>query len=258
MGIKDYRVISTKTNEANLYYKDGFVYKIYKPCVIRSPYFIRDHIQLMKDREKKVAILKEIDLPNTVMPIDSIYDRSGNFAGYSMRYIPNVPLRSFDFGNSKKFLCVIRSCSETLRLIHEHPAKLCVGDMHFGNIILDGVLKPYYIDCDSWSIGKIDGAVCMEYFKFTQRKKRACKVSSNSDNISLFINTYKYLLGNKDFECIDEYDYDQLAEQSSFLKNSKEIFHVLSRKGFRIAKVPYIDEFIDIDQPEEIVLSKKR
>ena len=259
MEIKDYPIISRNTTEAYIHYKDGVAYKIYKPSVVQSPYFIKQYIQLMKDREKKVAILRKIDLPNVVMPTNPIYDKDDCFIGYSMPYVFNAhSLEEFNYlsDNSRQFLNIVGFCSRTLRLIHEHPAKLCVGDMHFGNIILDSYLNPYYIDCDSWSVGRIDGAVCAEYIKFTKRKKRGCRVSPNSDNILLFISTYKYLFAKNMFEYIDEYDYDELSEQSSFLRNSKEVFQML-RKRFRICEVPDIDEFIDSEELEEIVLTKR-
>lgn len=258
MEIKDYQLISKNTSEADIYRKYYTIYKIYKPLRIQSPYFIKEYIKIMEDRKKKVSILQDIDLPNTAMPIELLFGDLGEFIGYSMPYISSTSLVDFKFDDSKSFLGIVSECSKTLRLIHEHPAKICVGDMHFGNIMLDSHLKPYYIDCDSWKIGRIDGLVCSEYIRFLQKKKRICRVNQNSDSISLFISTYRRLFGNRVFDYIDQYDYDELAEQSSFLRSSREIFCKLKSKSFKIPKVPYIDDFIDEDKQEEIIFTKKR
>jgi serine/threonine protein kinase len=137
-----------------------------------------DVLKIYKDtinkplREEKLKILLNIKVnERIIMPKDLIYDKSGNFLGFSMRKIQGETFKNL---SSKKFLNIhgITSkniCNMLIQLknyIKElHNNNIVIGDLNEKNVIFDSQLNVFLIDIDNCTIDKYRSEVCMETFR---------------------------------------------------------------------------------------------
>ena len=56
------------------------------------------------------------------------------------------------YRNNNSFILLLYIISLSLKKIHTDPRNIVIGDLHFGNIIIDSNLNHYFIDMDSCMI----------------------------------------------------------------------------------------------------------
>jgi serine/threonine protein kinase len=136
----------TSGGEADIYLKDGIIYKIFQKE--RSHNFI-----------SKLNILQTLDKPNIVSPKDVLYDQNNTFVGYSMKYLHNTESLTKLFTKSYKtrnnittdsILKLIETLRTTTEYIHKNNCVIVDGNENnflFEKAKLD---MPYFIDIDSY------------------------------------------------------------------------------------------------------------
>lgn len=146
--------------EGILYDCHGEALKWYKPCV-----------NLDAKRRKVQLLMKEKLPPEAVCPVEEVFDRKGNFAGYTMkkvlgeefRMLSNKRFVSANHITTKEILEMLVRIREVLGLLHSR--KIYVGDLNDRNILFDSQYHIYLIDCDSWSVGAERCEVAMDLFQ---------------------------------------------------------------------------------------------
>lgn len=221
--------------ESTLYYNDKTIYKIYKNFI--ESYRKKNKILLLNDGER---------ISNVIIPDKLILD--GSFTlGCGMKYISDA--NTFGkYRNNNSFILLLYIISLSLKKIHTDPRNIVIGDLHFGNIIIDSNLNYYFIDMDSCMI---DGLlperlpnIIVSYAK--NRGNFNFDISRETDKLCMFLSTIEAIF-NKDIDKLSMYEYDKKAEEINTLKNMKRYFLEIKNATNYIPNIPYFDELISIN-----------
>ncbi len=142
--------------EADLYSKNGVVYKIYQDA--------KHAIAIDKIQE-----LKSLNKNNVLIPKDQIFDSKSKYIGFTMDYVENtLPLcklfaNSFWTQNSINANIILELTKEmqsTIQFIHDK--KCLIVDCNDFNFLVDEKFKiPYFIDVDSYQTPHYPATVIM-------------------------------------------------------------------------------------------------
>lgn len=182
--------------------------------------------------EKKILELKKIDNENIILPIDLIYDDSGDLIGYSMRYVKDtIPLckfftKSFKNQNNiyeKIILDIIENIKKNIHSVHRE--KCLVVDLNEMNILVSNDYQNvYFIDTDSFQTPSFPATAIMDHIR--DRKVHNNKWTSNSDwfsfaiiSFQLMMNIHPYRIGHPDYK-INQIDEKMKNNICIFNKNA--------------------------------------
>lgn len=247
--------------ESDLYRDEELVYKIFKD-------FKDLEKSVLDKKERKIELLHDgIPLPRSVMPKDKLTEKD-IFGGYRMKYIAySQTLYSLfkETNDINLFFQILLIVSQTVEEIHLDPRNIIVGDLHFGNILVDKNFNPYFIDLDSCGIDGISNETTPGTLN-TYRYNREIKdfnATKNSDRLCLVLCTLG-LLFKHHIDFVSMREFDKKAEQIETLRNMRELVDDI-KKYSSMPQILYIHEFIassDLQRqsliPEFIVNSKRQ
>lgn len=143
-----------------------------------------------------------------------------------------------------------QDASKTLKTIHN--SEIVVADLSFDNIIFDKNFNHYYIDFENCALNNISHET-VPGITFCYLQYRGCEyeIDYNYDRLSMILCTIYSLIGTE-LECIEQYDYDKLAEQYKTLKELRKVFLALKKQYKKVPELPYIDEFINFENEHKI------
>ncbi len=125
------------------------------------------------NKKEKIEFMAQnpINNPLVVWPIDTVYDGNGKFVGFTMKSVTGLELKELvgqsqlpngqtttQFGifnlTRTQIVQMIVSILETLDYLHER--NVIIGDIKMENfmIVKKDVTKIYFVDCDSYQIGR--------------------------------------------------------------------------------------------------------
>lgn len=238
LNLADMKMLDNGSSESSQYVKENNMYKLYFES-FDSDAKIR--------KNKKLDILMSKNIPGVVFPKEKIMDiRRDVLKGCTMDYIKDTNDLADIFKSTTEinvYLELIRKVSKILKSLHNN--KIICGDLSFENIIYDKSFNPYFIDCDSYQVNNIKNdmisVTLYQYMMVTGNSK--IKVNENTDRLTILLNILIQLT-NEDIYNMDEYRYDELAEQIRFLKEIKPIVQKVMRLETKLPEVPYLDEYI--------------
>ena len=145
--------------EGIIYEYQNQIIKIYKNNIDKN------------EKLEKINLLMSKTLPdNVIIPRDVVYNK-GKFAGYLMDKVEGEEFKRL---SNKKYLQTNNIKSKDIlkmlidikdALIKLHNQNIIISDLNDCNILFDKNYNVYFIDCDSWTIDKYKGLVCMDSFK---------------------------------------------------------------------------------------------
>ena len=146
--------------EGLIYDYNNQILKIYKSSVDKNE----------KLEKLKLLITKKLP-PNVISPLELAYNRKKQFIGYIMEKVEGEEFKRL---SNKKFLEINNIKTKDIlkmavniknTLIELHKQNIYISDLNDCNILFDKNNNIYFIDCDSWTIDKYKGNVCMDLFK---------------------------------------------------------------------------------------------
>jgi serine/threonine protein kinase len=166
--------------------KNGTVVKIFKNTVNKNTKF-----------KKVKEIISKIFPKHVIAPKIIVHDRNGKEIGYVMEKVDGEEIRAL---SSKKFVRVngilkkqvlemLIKIKDTLKELH--GSSVYIGDLNEMNILIDLDCNVFFIDVDSWSVGKYRCTVANDIFKDPKLVKNF--FSSETDCYSFAILIYKCL-----------------------------------------------------------------
>lgn len=237
LELKKARKISKKTYESNMYELDGKAYKMFKRRTNKEKLEIKKH---------KVLLLEDSTTKQIVKP-DTLIMKKSKLSGLGMDYIENLGTL-YDFSKVckevSKYLLVIRNASLGLKDIHNDPLEIVINDLTFFNIIFDEYLNTYYVDADSYEVGKFK-ATSIAGFLADYCKKRglnpypACPLFDRFEFAYCFIEA---IFGRR-IKDISFYEFDELAEKIETLKNMRLCFKQI-KQCEKVPNIPYMCDLI--------------
>lgn len=229
--------------EANLYYKNNTLYKIF--------YKNTPKIDL-KRKEKKIEIISTLEYREMVCPIEKLvsYDREKKyFMGYTMEYIKNsmTLYEKISSLNPKMYLKLISEISKFIKRVHTNNDEIVFCDLSFHNILIDDELKYYLIDLDNIKINGYDeekiSSLAYYYLEF---RNIHIKLDANFDRLT-FLLYYLDSIFNADIWDIGMKQYDMMSEKIGALKELRSLVVELKKQNRRIPYIPYLSEVINED-----------
>ena len=228
--------------ESNLYVKDENIYKMFK--MLR---FYRYGLDFLKDKEIKVNILSDVEIPEIIKATRIIKSRK-IIEGLEMPYVKNVNnlYNFYEYSRSiSLYLQVVSKASKVLKTIHSDPRDIVVCDMNFANIMFDSDHNIYFCDSDSYSVSGLPSTSIGKSFDIYCKNRRLNPKSADIkyDNFQMFINFLQILFA-KYIEHITVAEYERLCDEISSLRNMRKYFYK-TLKSVTIPEVPYLHELID-------------
>lgn len=231
--------------EEGYVYSDGeFAYKIFKT----------KNLKTLNNKEDKLDVLNEIDIDNVVKPLFGIYDKN-KLCGYAMKYIDANNLFMMTKFNKMYndnvyldiFYIQIEYISKLLKEIHSSKYKLVVGDINSNNIIFDKEFLPYFIDVDSWQVGKLnnDGYAYFYAQYIFNRNMSFMKLNEDTDRLCLMLLSLIMPFENRCLDDISTDEFDEKCEDIEGLSLLHDYFIMLKEESERIPEVPYVGDVLE-------------
>ncbi|MCH5166250.1 MAG: hypothetical protein J1F35_00020 [Erysipelotrichales bacterium] len=242
LDLRNAKKLKVGSFESNLYVKDEYLYKMFKMLV-----FYRYGIERLRDKEIKVNILSDVEIPEIIKPSRIVKPRK-IIEGLEMPYIKNTTnLYSF-FEYSRdisEYLKVVSKTSKVLKTIHDDPRDIVVCDMNFDNIMFDSEYNIYFCDSDSYSVSGIPSTSIGKSLDIYCKNRSLSPKSADIryDNFQMFINFLQILFA-KYIEHITTEEYERLCDEVSSLRNMRKYFYK-TLKSVTVPEVPYLHELID-------------
>lgn len=240
LDLKDAIKITKGTFESDIYVKDGKAYKIFKTYK-----FFKDKWRILDKKHK--ALLLEDSISKQIVKPDGIIMKKGEICGLRTDYIDNLGTLydiSKVYNDVSKFLRIMYSSSQGLKDIHADPLDICVNDLTFYNIIFDEFFNTYYVDADSYEVGRFSASsIADNVYKYC--KKRGINPYYACPTLDRFQFAYNFIetLMGKSIRDISLYQFDELAERIKTLKNMREYFKKI-KKSKKVPDVPYLCDLI--------------
>lgn len=120
-------LLSDEGTEGNVYEIKGQAVKIYKP-----------YCQKTRLNEKQVEELKQIETERLLLPIETVYNETRNFNGYTTRLIRCASKDNIRRMKMTKMLEEMRKCTEDVRKLSK--LGISINDLNYDNIVFgDGI-----------------------------------------------------------------------------------------------------------------------
>lgn len=202
-----------------------------------------------EDLYKKLFDMDGLKIDNVLLP-NKLIMKDNKLYGYTMDYFANsMPLSDkfiVRYVDCKKMFDYILKASQILRTIHSHG--IICQDLSFENILVDENGNVVFCDLDGCSYKEHIApfiSVLMNNF-FVDYRKEKISLSFNLDRISMMISFY-HLIYAKELHKLTKREYHKLSSKITTLENLREYANVLVDKAKPICDIPYLDEFIDIN-----------
>ena len=242
LGLKK---MNTPVHSESIIYRDGeSVYKIFRSDV---------PLHQLRRKEKKLEVLDLIrdDLEYAIIPYSkcfSIIDGKKTFVGCKMDYVNgNMLFNRQNELNFNIFLRLMIKISKSLKSIHKNSSKIVIGDLSFFNILIDDLLRFYFIDFDSVSVESYTydrlSPLLSYYYEYRETKVR---VNKNSDRLSMLLYFWERIFSLSVWE-VSNYEFESKAERLKFLNEIRGLFNELRKVGKIVPYVPYLHEIVDED-----------
>ena len=236
---KNLKLIHGNYLESEIYHDNNLTYKLYKGDIGTW------------ERTRKRKKMEEFGENKTNLPIlvpkAQILFREKNprFIGYVMDYFEGCNLSNWiEHHDILEILELEKRISLALKKIHEDDRNIILGDLHFGNILINEEKDFRFCDFDSYHIGKRK-ADSYSYLleEYLRNKKIPYRDSRKLDNISLLLMTYGIIFNKRIME-ITPYEYDEKKEELPFLEQSKRYYKSLRYAERKAPFVPYLHEMM--------------
>ena len=134
---------------------------------------------------------------------------------------------------------VLLTASKNLEDLHNSDGYPIIGDMHFGNIIVDKNSKPIFVDVDSYGINDISPqcipGVTSNYLNYTYND---VEKNQNIDRLSFLLNLFNIIF-KKNILMLDNSIYKDYIYLYPFLENLYNEF-IKIKYSSDIPDVPYL------------------
>lgn len=241
INLKDAKKITKHSFESNIYVKGKKAYKMFKKIKFYN------EMWRIAEKKEKVILLENSSSKQIVKP-DAIILKNGKIDGLRMDYIDNLGTM-YDFfsvynGDLSKYLITAKKASSGLKEIHNDPLEIVVCDLNFYNILFDKCLNTYYVDADSYEIGKYDATSVSEGF-VAYCKRRGIDPYPACQTFDRFQFMYEFLsvIFGTNIENITPYQYAAACEQLETLKNMRLCFKKI-KQATKIPNLPYVCDLV--------------
>ena len=202
-----------------------------------------------KNLHRKFLDMQEIKIDGVLLPEDLIVE-NGLLQGYTMAYFKNsTPLLDKflkRYFNCKELFEYINKASKILRNIHSNG--IICQDLSFKNILVDTDGNVAFCDIDGCSYKENDSPFISFLFKefFLDYRKSKLYIKEDVDNLSMILWLYLTAYGET-LQRITKKQYNSLSNNIKTFQNLRKVANVLVDKKSTIENIPYLDEFIDLN-----------
>ena len=202
-----------------------------------------------KELYEKFIAMDGIKINNVLLPKDLII-KDGKLEGYTMEYLKNS-ISLTDKFNKRYFDCdelfiYINKASKILRDIHNNG--IVLQDLSFENILVNNNGDVSFCDIDSCSYNgnsSLFFSILFKEFVIDWRKSNLYK-HEDVDKLSMILSFY-YILYMQVLQKISKKQYHMLSDNINTLENLRPIANMLVNKKIDIYDLPYLDEYIDLN-----------
>lgn len=198
--------------------------------------------------EKVVDYYSKIDTDFLINAKDKIV-KDNIMIMYGSRFVKGTSLRELiDKKGMLESMKYIIKASKKLEEFHNLDDNSIVGDMHFGNILIDENDKTMFIDHDSYGIKDIKpetfSVYLYRYFYNGENKTLTDNdYSKDLDRLAFLLTVLNHTF-RREVYMLRSLLYDDKVDEYPYLKDLKEIYMDI-KEGYKDGmKVPYIHELI--------------
>lgn len=246
----DLQQLKVRSCGGNIYYTDDKIYKLFKT----------DDRFVIMNKRCKIEILHRLrDYAYAFLPTQRIVDGplwSRTLKGYVMDRRENGVILSELSTNPDYFddyLFALLDASLHLKITHERPEKIILGDANFDNIMVypdrcGKYTDTMFVDFDSVQICGLEAeavsVLLKEYFYYKGFPIIYGRFYKSMDKISHLLHFF-YSIFSEDIFKVSSYKYDELSEILNTLYRLRPTFYLL-RTCRGVPDVPYLHEVIDV------------
>ncbi|MBQ1496268.1 MAG: hypothetical protein IIZ40_02815 [Bacilli bacterium] len=210
--------------------------------------FDENKIEERKRAEKVIDYFSDIDT-DYIVNADNKIVKDDTMIMYGSKYINGLSLRELiEEKGMLKCMKYIINASKKLEEFHNLDDNSIMGDIHFGNIMVDSNDKLFFIDHDSYGIKDIKPETYSIYLYryFNNIECKSLKDSDYSKDLDrlAFLLSVLNLTFKREVYMTRSLLYDDKKDEYPYLKDLKEIYLDI-KNGYKDGtKVPYIHELI--------------
>lgn len=227
---------------------------VYRDGDLAFKFFKNENLKILNNKEEKIDILSNLNIDNVVKPLVKVLDKN-KLCGYAMKYIDANNLFMMTKFNKMYndnvyldiFYIQIEYISKLLKEIHSSKYKLVVGDINSNNIIFDREFLPYFIDVDSWQVGKLnnDGYAYFYAQYIFNRNMSFMKLNEDTDRLCLMLLSLIMPFENRCLDDISTDEFDEKCEDIEGLSALHDYFIMLKEENERMPEVPYVGDVLE-------------